>query len=194
MALTRCEKGHYYDTDKYNSCPYCGDEELGAEISALREGHPEAEGESEDTDFEKTVRLGSPASAAFGGTREGETVAFMQASVGMDPVTGWLVCIEGPDKGRDFRLRSEKNALGRSASSDVCLSGDDTVSREKHAFVVYNPRKRSFSVRAGESRGLVYLNDEEVEFSQPLQAYDIVEVGQSRLLFVPLCGEAFSWD
>lgn len=194
MALTRCEKGHYYDTEKYNSCPYCGDEALGAEISALQGGKTERTAEAEE-DFEKTVRLGGPSSVGtFGGTREGETVAFMQASVGMDPVTGWLVCIEGPDKGRDFRLRSEKNSLGRSTSSDICISGDDTVSREKHAFVVYNPRKRSFSIRAGESRGLVYLNDEEVEFSQPLQAYDVIEVGQSRLLFVPLCGEAFSWE
>lgn len=193
MPLTRCDKGHYYDSDKYTTCPYCGDEELGAEISSLRNGQEES-GDEPAGDFEKTVRLGEPGGGGFGGTREGETVAFMQASVGMDPVTGWLVCVEGPDKGRDFRLRSEKNALGRSPSSDVCLSGDDTVSRERHAFVVYNPRNRTFSVRAGESRGLVYLNGEEVEFSHRLEAYDVIEVGRSRLLFVPLCGEAFSWE
>lgn len=193
MPLTRCDKGHYFDSDKYASCPYCGDEELGAEISALHRGQGECD-EGPSGDFEKTVRLGGAACQTFGGTREGETVAFMQASVGMDPVTGWLVCVEGPDKGRDFRLRSEKNSLGRSPSSDICLSGDDTVSREKHAFVVYNPRNRSFSVRAGESRGLVYLNGEEVEFSQRLETYDVIEVGCSRLLFVPLCGEAFSWE
>ncbi|WP_424766536.1 hypothetical protein [Paenibacillus sp. sgz302251] len=30
---------------------------------------------------------------------------------GIDPVVGWLVCVEGPHKGNDFRLHSERNLL-----------------------------------------------------------------------------------
>lgn len=29
MKLQRCEKGHYYDGDKYNTCPQCNQEETG---------------------------------------------------------------------------------------------------------------------------------------------------------------------
>lgn len=29
---------------------------------------------------------------------------------------------------------------------------------------------------------------------RPLKAYDVIEVGKSRLLFLPLCGDRFKWD
>ena len=31
-----------------------------------------------------------------------------------DPVVEWLVCIDGPEKGRDYRIRSGNNYIGRS--------------------------------------------------------------------------------
>ena len=39
-----------------------------------------------------------------------------------------------------------------------------------------------------------YCNDEQVEMVHPLKAYDIIEVGKSRLLFLPLCSEQFQWS
>jgi hypothetical protein len=41
---------------------------------------------------------------------------------------------------------------------------------------------------------LVYKNGEEVVFSEPLEAYDVIELGRTKLLFVPLCGERFKWE
>ena len=29
---------------------------------------------------------------------------------------------------------------------------------------------------------------------RPLKAYDVIEVGKSQLLFLPLCGDKFKWD
>ena len=43
-------------------------------------------------------------------------------------------------------------------------------------------------------RGITYCNDEQVEMVRPLKAYDVIEVGKSRLLFLPLCGDRFKWD
>lgn len=60
--------------------------------------------------------------------------------VGIDPVVGWLVCIKGPSRGRDYRIRSGRNGIGRSDAMDVPIAGDDTVSRENHAFLVYEPQ------------------------------------------------------
>lgn len=77
---------------------------------------------------------------------------------------------------------------------DICISGDDTISRNDHAFVVYDPRKKTFRIQAGLSRGLIYLNGKEVIASELLATYDIISIGQSELLFIPLCGERFQWE
>jgi pSer/pThr/pTyr-binding forkhead associated (FHA) protein len=128
------------------------------------------------------------------GPEEGRTIAVDMKKAGIDPVVGWLVCVKGPSRGRDYRIRSGRNGIGRSDAMDVPIAGDDTVSRENHAFLVYEPRKRSFSIRPGDGRGLVYLNGEEVIQASDIKNYDVIELGETQLLFVPLCGEKFHWD
>ena len=46
----------------------------------------------------------------------------------------------------------------------------------------------------GDSNGLVYLNGEAVYLPQPLNAYDVIEMGESTFLFVPFCGEHYMWE
>jgi hypothetical protein len=110
-----------------------------------------------------------------------------------DPVAGWLICLEGPDRGRDFRLHGEKNFVGRSPTMDVCIPGDDSISREKHAIVVFDPKKLLFWVMPGESAGLVYLNGEVVHSPSQLKRDDILELGKTKLVFIPFCGEKYHW-
>ena len=50
----------------------------------------------------------------------GRTVAFWGNESGEDYVTGWLVCVAGPEKGRDFRLHYGFNRIGRSYQMDIC--------------------------------------------------------------------------
>ena len=52
---------------------------------------------------------------------------------GADPVVGWLVCVTGPNTGRDYRLFARINTIGRAEKNDVCLKGDNTIS-------IKNPR------------------------------------------------------
>jgi len=122
------------------------------------------------------------------------TQASWKRTKGIDSVVGWLVCIAGPDKGRDYRVCSERNTIGRDPSMQICISGDNTISREKHAIISYNPRKNSFLILPGEGRALVYLNDEEVVTPTPLNPYDLIELGHTRLMFIALCGSRFQWD
>ena len=192
MAIKRCPNGHFFDPDINLSCPWCavpaGDNEGTHRINPP--GSP-AGGNAGGT-----VKLSQPnrPSAPKNPVDEGHTVAVVKRKTGIDPVVGWLVCIQGPDRGRDFRIRTEKNSIGRSDSMDICISGDDSISRNDHAFLVYDPKKKTFRIQSGLSRGLVYLNGEEVITSETLTAYDRIELGQSVLLFVPFCGEAFQWD
>ena len=94
-------------------------------------------------------------------------------------------CQEGAGVGRNF--------IGRAAAMDVSLADDDTVSREGHALVSYDAKHNHFSVSPGQGRGITYCNDEPVEGARPLRAYDVIEVGKSKLVFLPLCGEKFQW-
>jgi hypothetical protein len=110
-----------------------------------------------------------------------------------DPVVGWLVCLEGPDRGRDFRLHGEKNFIGRSPIMDVCVPGDDTISREKHGVLIFDPKKQAFWVLPGESAGLVYLNGEIVHSPTPINRDDVLELGQTKLVLIPFCGDKYTW-
>lgn len=110
------------------------------------------------------------------------------------PCVGWLVALSGVHLGQDFRLKPGKNFLGRDRSMDVVLDGDKSVSRNKHAIIVYEPKQHLYLVQPGESSELVYLNDEVVLSPVKLKIYDKITIGEVNLLFVPLCGEQFNWS
>jgi Inner membrane component of T3SS, cytoplasmic domain len=118
----------------------------------------------------------------------------METKQGPEPVVGWLVCLSGPDRGRDFRLHGEKNYIGRSPAMDIFIQGDNSVSREKHGVVVFDPRRKSFWALPGDAAGLVYLNGEVVYSPTQMNPDDVLEVGQTKLVLVPFCGEKYSWD
>jgi len=204
--MKRCDNGHFFEPEKHSSCPMCGVPGLDLSVTKPKR-RPAADGDQRPPDPERPVRSGG---TLLEGDEEqrtrgrdqkadprrepGETVGHYRKKIGIDPVVGWLVCVKGPDRGRDFRIRSEKNFIGRGEAMDVCLASDDRISRENHAAVSYDPKKSAFRLHPGEGRGLVYLNDEEVSSSTILQSHDCIELGETTLLFVPLCGEAFRWD
>ena len=138
---------------------------------------------------------------------EGKTLSFFQAAVAersgfesltpinrAEPATGWLVCIKGNHFGESFQLVAGKNSIGRNSDNQIVLAGDNEVSRDRHAAIVYEPKKRQFFLVPGEGRGLTYLNDEYISSQQRLTAYDVIEVGGTKMAFIPLCGEKFSWE
>lgn len=178
MGMKRCESGHYYDTGKHVVCPLCCAVELGGGAKVV----PQAQLQQQ-----APVPPRPPIAA------EGKTVAVMKKETGIDPVVGWLVCTKGPNRGSDFRIKAEKNFIGRNTTMDICIGRDDTVSRENHAIISYNPKKKSFKVLPGDGRGLVYLNGDEVDAPKELSRGDSIELGQTALMLVPLCGPDFDW-
>jgi hypothetical protein len=110
------------------------------------------------------------------------------------PVCGWLVCIAGPSKGRDYKIRAGKNFIGRADDMDIQILGDNEITHHRHAIIAYDPKKQNTMLLPGDSSGLVYLKEEPVYTPMELQANDMIEIGQSRFLFVPFCGEHFVWE
>jgi hypothetical protein len=147
-------------------------------------------------DFAKTMpkrtdgeRATQPTDQPVGrGTEPGATVGIFKNRIGIDPPVGWLVCIDGPDRGMDYKIRSENNSIGRSETMRICIDGDATIARENHAFVSYDPESNTYNVLPGNARGLVYLNRGPVYAPTTLRPFDEIKLGNTTLLFVPLCG------
>ena len=135
----------------------------------------------------------APPSPGISVTAANKTVGMMQSQMGFDPVVGWLACVAGPSKGKSYTVRGGINSIGRSERMDIVVTGDLKISAENHAKISYSEKNNRFNLLPGEGRNIVYLNDEEVFSPMPLHAYDIIDFGETRLLFVPLCGERFTW-
>src|SRR5262249_23182140 len=131
MAMVQCENKHFYDDSKHTHCPHCPVPGLkdvkipGTQAAPTkRPAVPQTEAASAP---------GSAAPVRGGGSGErggaaGVTVGAFLKQQHFEPVVGWLVCIKGPNKGRDYRLHSDVNKLGRAPNMDVCVEGDQTIS------------------------------------------------------------------
>jgi FHA domain len=110
-------------------------------------------------------------------------------------VTGWLVAIAGPGKGSAVPTFEGMNSVGRDPAQRIPLNfGDEGISREDHFFVTYEPKRRMFHISPGTKDNLVYLNSEVVLGPKPLADGGVIEVGNTKLRFVALCGSEFNWD
>lgn len=112
----------------------------------------------------------------------------------VEPVCGWLVCIEGTRIGKDYKIKSGKNFIGRAEDMDIQIIGDNAIANRNHAIVVYDPKKKNNVLLPGDSAGIAYLNGEPAYMPVELAAYDVIELGKSKFLFVPFCGEHFEWE
>ena len=126
----------------------------------------------------------------------GQTEIMVEESLFLEeehPVCGWIVCIAGPRRGRDYKIMAGKNFVGRADDMDIQILGDNKISRRNHGVIVYDEKQGKTVILPGDSNGIVYLNEEAVYVPTPLGEYDVIEMGESRFLFIPFCGEHFMW-
>ncbi|GFI03898.1 FHA domain-containing protein [Lachnospiraceae bacterium 64-25] len=126
----------------------------------------------------------------------GQTEVMVEESLFLEeehPVCGWIVCIAGPRRGKDYKIMAGKNFVGRADDMDIQILGDNKISRRNHCVIVYDEKQGKTVILPGDSNGIVYLNEEAVYVPTPLGEYDVIEMGESRFLFIPFCGEHFMW-
>lgn len=169
MKLERCENGHIYDKEKFDQCPYCKSEKLNF------------------INGEEKINL-------MNEIEDERTTAYWSKDSKIDPVVGWLACISGPEKGKDYRIVSERNFIGRGEDMDIIIEGDSSISRKNHCSISYNPKQRVFTISTGDANGLVYVNNEALYNPRQLETYDLIEIGISKFIFVNLCGKNFEWN
>ena len=192
MNLQKCGNGHFYDADKFQTCPHCqqlSDDQKTVGMTMPNEQSPVTPtmpqqplgytGRNVPNDDQKTVGIFQHGISGNKGTQ---------------PVVGWLVGIEGECIGQSFQLREGKNFVGRGEDMDVVIRGDMAVARKRHACVIFEPRAGIFYAQPGESHELFYLNDNVVLNSEILKSHDVITLGETSLMFIPLCGPDFSWN
>lgn len=185
MNLVRCEMGHFYDADRFAQCPHCNgveEEEIGVTVAKT------------DTIRHIENQLEEAVKSAKNEDEEQKTIGFYGGSIGKEPVVGWLVCTEGEHFGEDFSLKTGRNFIGRSANMDVVLNKDVSISREKHATILFEPKRNLFIVQPGDSKELFYLNDQVVLSAEEIKAYDEISLGDTKLVFIPFCNETVNWN
>lgn len=215
MDLKRCNYGHFYDGDTYTDCPHCAggnavsqnaagavsfvqgyDDSVTQKLDAYDNIYSSNDIVDYGNEAAPTESLSADISLFTGNDEETDqdvTQGFFENAIGSDPVVGWLVCVEGNHFGEDFKLKAGKNFIGRAKNMDVCLSGDNSVSREKHLIVLYDPNNNIFIVQSGDSKELSYHNESLVLSPVELKPYDVLKVGASKLLFIPFCSDKFTW-
>jgi hypothetical protein len=199
MSMVRCKANlHYYDGKKHRQCPYCrqtvlegaGDERRGNDATRKVGGGPQKAGNAPERRADEATRLVSASDERT------QLIAGKGAvSTEESPVVGWLVVEKGPGRGTDHRISPGQNRIGRSKQMEISLGqGDSAISADAHALVIYDYQNNSFFLKHGAGKNLTYLNGKAVLEPRELSAYDRITVGETQLLFLPLCGERFSWD
>ena len=206
MAVIRCSRGHYYDDQKFFGCPHCGILVTGPEpkekkkrgFFGRRDAHkdrmPESGGDQNGQDHGQQIAAGWETDVER--TVEGldpRTIGFSSGTGVKDWVTGWLVCVEGPEKGRDYRLHYGFNRIGRSYSMDVQVIDDYAITSEEHCSVVYDDRHNRFLIIPS-SETLTYCNGQLLTAPAGLEAGDQISLGNSRFEFIPFCRKGKVWE
>lgn len=164
--LIRCQNGHLFSGRRYGTvCPYCNIE------TATQEKKEVGQGAKSDIEIEEEL--------------------FKES---VEAVCGWVVCISGARQGKDYKIKNGKNFIGRADDMDIQILGDEKISRRNHGIIVFDQKKMETVLLPGDANGIVYLNGDAVYTPAVLNAYDVIEIGNSQFLFIPFCGEHFMWD
>ena len=106
------------------------------------------------------------------------------------PVIGWLVCLNGPEKGESCSLRRFRQlSIGRAEDNDMVIGHPDV--EDYHAGVIYDSGNNKFFLF---SDGAACLNGKSIQDSAELRHHDILQIGDRKFMFVPFCDDFFSWE
>ena len=204
--LRTCENGHYYDPDIYPSCPYCTGMSTGVDrgFTAPPRGGRETQYNTVPSFGNIPTEPVTPMPTAAPEREKANYTTFVSMldqnkadNAQVDDskfVVGWLAVIEGPYRGKSFEIHNGYTDIGRT-EGDIILALDSQVSGAKNVSTVYDAKNNCFFVYAGVSRNLVYVNGRALIAggSCELEPYSSIQIGGTKMLFVPFCSPQFNW-
>ena len=194
VKMVQCPFGHYYNAALHASCPECA-RNAAASGNAARGAAPGS------GNFTPTEAPGGPfpGTVPVDGGAEGDPFGYtviggdLHGPDQLEPVVGWLVCVEGPMRGLDYRIHAGYNYIGREVG-DIHIAGDMQISRQNHAMVAFDAEEQSYYVGPSAGRNLIKVNGKTVLNAMELHSYDVISIGSTKLLVIGLCGEKFRWE
>lgn len=178
--VIQCEKKHYYDYEKYRECPHCRDR-LGVYQNTLEMQRKAAALATEYINSKRKV------------SAQPETTVVSDRMDEAYFVTGWLVCISGPDTGHCFNLFHGYNTAGRSQENRICLEKDNMIDEEVHFSIIYDDRKNRFFLLPESTLGSVYLNGQLQTEAVQIYTGNIIQAGNTEFEFVAFCRDNRRW-
>lgn len=125
---------------------------------------------------------------------QAKTQVVREGTVDIEPVAGWIVVVKGPGRGGFRPVYVGMNSVGRAPSQRISLDfGDESISREEHAFITYDDEQRTFYLQHGGKSNLVRLGDKPVLQPTELKPNDLFRIGNTTFRFFPCCGPDFNW-
>ncbi len=197
MSIKRCSRGlHFFDDTKYDQCPHCGMKAKTFEASENNMNDMVTVAQYDVGVSEQVpVYMNNQSMKQFVrmDIDDSRTIAFHSSIKGNDYVTGWLVCILGPEKGRDYRLHHGFNKIGRGYNMDVPILEDMYISKDTHCSIVYEPKSNMFYLTPSMGN-LTYMNGNIVQETKTLSSGDVIHIGESEFEFIAFCRGDRRWD
>jgi Inner membrane component of T3SS, cytoplasmic domain len=155
-----CANGHQME-DSWEMCPYC-----------QKTGFVGAAGIPGKT----RVEVPTPQSATVSPSRKTVVVSDLHKA----PLVGWVVLMDGNDKGKDFRVRDGQNMMGSDPACDIVIV-HPTISG-RHASL--RAKEGKFFLTDLDSTNGTYLNQEQKSISrEEIKDNDQIRLGEVTLKF-----------
>ena len=164
-----CNNGHQME-ESWEICPYCQRAGFKAHQGAVNDQKTRLE-------FAPAVEAKSALPVAPVVARK--TVVLSEVRT-KGALAGWLVALDGDQKGEDFRLQEGQNTIGSASDADVVIR-DQTISG-KHASLRYKEGK--FFLTDLDSLNGTFLNSTEESIARSeLKDNDLIRLGAVTLKF-----------
>lgn len=209
IKMVQCPNGHYYNGAMHRVCPECGQSTGGGVGVTIGVGGGVGGTVGVGGGVGATVGVGGVGGGSYSNNtipvtprNENPSVeGYEPTMIGGDsfntdapePVVGWLVCVEGPMKGTDYRIHAGYNYIGREIG-DIHIHGDNQISRQNHAMIAYDSNDHAYYFGPSGGRNLIRVNGKTILNAVEVKNYDIFTIGTSKLMFVGLCGPHFDWN
>ncbi len=196
--MQQCPNGHLYDDAKNSTCPYCN-ASPDPMVSTVPVGAADPFPAGGADVMTPTEAIGASGGMAFPATTPLEPVFSPTIAIGINdkgilPVTGWLICLEGEKRGADFKICGEQTTIGRGAGNNIQLDFDAKISSGANAIIAYDRRNNKFFIYQKENRNNIYVNGSLLLVPVEIHDYDVIEMGETKMLFRSLCNDKFVWE
>ena len=180
--LKFCNNGHQME-ESWEICPYCqrtGFQNAGGSPGAAK---TRLESDQHPAPPVQSVPLAQHVPLAVAPLPGSIRKIVLLTERPQTSLAGWLVAMNGDQKGEDFRIREGQNSLGSSPGNDIVIH-DPAVSG-KHAIIRYKDQK--FSITDLDSTNGTFVNASPDAISrEDLHDNDMIRVGSVSLKFKSL--------